>query len=68
MENRQKRGLCYNYDEKYSPGHKCKEKNVFHIDVTCYTNHEELIIVDTTEVEMDYHTTPMQEIVEFEIP
>jgi hypothetical protein len=22
-------GLCYNYDEKYFLGHKCKEKNVF---------------------------------------
>jgi hypothetical protein len=25
----QLKGLCYNYDEKYFPGHKCKEQNIF---------------------------------------
>jgi hypothetical protein len=25
----QLKGLCYNCDEKYFPGHKCKEKNIF---------------------------------------
>ena len=23
------KGLCYNCDEKYFPGHKCKEQNIF---------------------------------------
>jgi hypothetical protein len=23
------KGLCYNFDEKYFPGHKCKEQNLF---------------------------------------
>jgi hypothetical protein len=25
----QLKGLCYNCDEKYFPGHKCKEKKLF---------------------------------------
>jgi hypothetical protein len=29
MAERQLKGLCYNCDEKYFPGHKCKEQNIF---------------------------------------
>jgi hypothetical protein len=29
MVERQLKGLCYNCDDKYFPGHKCKEKNLF---------------------------------------
>jgi hypothetical protein len=29
MVERQLKGLCYNCDEKYFPGHKCKEQNIF---------------------------------------
>ena len=29
MVERQLKGICYNCDEKYFPGHKCKEKNIF---------------------------------------
>jgi hypothetical protein len=29
MAERQLKGLCYNCDDKYFPGHKCKEKNIF---------------------------------------
>jgi hypothetical protein len=29
MAERQLKGLCYNFDEKYFPGHKCKEHNLF---------------------------------------
>jgi hypothetical protein len=25
----QVKGLCYNCDEKYFPGHNCKEQNIF---------------------------------------
>ena len=63
MEDHQKRGLYYNCDEKYSTSNECKEQRLFHIDMTPYTDSEELIIVDTTEVEMADHPTPMQEIV-----
>jgi hypothetical protein len=29
MDERQLKGLCYNCDEKYFSGHKCKEQNLF---------------------------------------
>jgi hypothetical protein len=29
MDECQLKGLCYNCDEKYFPGHKCKEKKFF---------------------------------------
>jgi hypothetical protein len=29
MVEHQLKGLCYNYDYKYFPGHKCKEENIF---------------------------------------
>jgi hypothetical protein len=29
MVERQLKGLCYNCDEKYFPGHKCKEQKLF---------------------------------------
>jgi hypothetical protein len=29
MDERQLKGLCYNCDDKYFSGHKCKEKNIF---------------------------------------
>ena len=32
--DRQRKGLCYNCDEKYVRGHHCHEKNIFHIDVS----------------------------------
>jgi hypothetical protein len=29
MDECQLKGLCYNCDEKYFPGHKCKEQKLF---------------------------------------
>jgi hypothetical protein len=29
MVERQLKGICYNCDDKYFPGHKCKEQNIF---------------------------------------
>jgi hypothetical protein len=29
MVERQLKGLCYNFNEKYFPGHKCKEQKLF---------------------------------------
>ena len=41
MAERRKQGLCYYCDEKYSPGHKCKEPKFFQIDATDYSSTEE---------------------------
>ena len=32
MEERKKKGLCYNCDEKWGPGHKCKNVVMFLLD------------------------------------
>ena len=32
MDERRAKGLCFNYDRKYSKGHKCGEKKLFYID------------------------------------
>jgi hypothetical protein len=32
LEERKEKGLCFNCDNKYSKGHKCGEKKLFHID------------------------------------
>eukprot|EP00253_Pinus_taeda_P012384 PITA_12384 len=41
MAESRKQGLCYHCDEKYSPGHKCKEPKFFQIDATDYSSSEE---------------------------
>ena len=41
MEEIKKKGLCYNYDEKWIPGHKCKNAMLFllnNIDVVHKAN------------------------------
>ena len=32
LEEKREKGLCYNYDSKYTKGHKCAEKKLFYID------------------------------------
>ena len=32
MEERKKKGLCYNCDDKWAPGHKCKQTTLFLIE------------------------------------
>jgi hypothetical protein len=42
MENRQRRGLRYNCDEKYAPVHRCKEQKLFQIDMITPTPTEDI--------------------------
>eukprot|EP00253_Pinus_taeda_P034658 PITA_34658 len=51
MAERRKQGLCYYSDEKYSPGHKCKEPKFFQIDATDYNSSEEAPPLDQPEVD-----------------
>ena len=54
MAERRKQGLCYYCDEKYSPGHKCKEPKFFQIDGTDYSSSEEAPpLEEPEEVEED---------------
>ena len=32
VDERREKGLCFNYDSKYSKGHKCVERKLFYID------------------------------------
>ena len=41
MVERRKQGLCYYCNEKYSPGHKCKEPKFFQIDAIDHSSLEE---------------------------
>ena len=43
MVDRQCKGLCYNYDEKFVKGHKCKEHKLFHMDMQESPTIEEVI-------------------------
>ncbi|XP_057803459.1 uncharacterized protein LOC131018771 [Salvia miltiorrhiza] len=61
MAVRREKGLCFNYDEKFFAGHKCKHKS-FYMEMTeaqelAYLQHEE----DTVEVQID-ENEPMEEV------
>jgi hypothetical protein len=32
VDERREKGLCFNFDSKYSKGHKCGENKLFYID------------------------------------
>ena len=40
MDGRRAKGLCFNWDKKYSKGHKCSEKKSFYIDFEDEDNQE----------------------------
>jgi hypothetical protein len=40
VAERRKQGLCYYYDEKYSPGHKCREQKFSHVDASTSSSYE----------------------------
>lgn len=50
MEERRKRGLCYNCDEKWHTGHKCKQPKVFVMEGV---TQEEKVIKDMNESEVE---------------
>lgn len=43
LQDRRKQGLCYNCDEKFSPGHRCKK--LFFIDA-CLDEDGDVIMFD----------------------
>jgi hypothetical protein len=52
-EVRQRKGLCYNYDEKYSLGHRCKENELFQIDMTTQALTEDIGITGTPYLQVE---------------
>ena len=59
MADQQRWGLYYNYDSKYAPCHKCKEQNLFLIDVTSPTSYEGIIMEYTPKFEDIEEIPPM---------
>ncbi|XP_075674861.1 uncharacterized protein LOC142644061 [Castanea sativa] len=51
MEERKKKGLCYNCDEKWGPGHKCKYAMLFLLDCVEFM----------LEVNLGVHITELEE-------
>jgi len=49
MADRKIRGLCYNCDEKWARGHKCKEQKLFLMDVPSPPTSQEPIIKEPEE-------------------
>ena len=56
MEERKKRGLCYNCDDKWAPGHKCKQATLFlleGVEVSLESNHKGQYVEDNNEVDKE---------------
>jgi hypothetical protein len=53
----QLKGLCYNCDEKYFPGHKCKEQNIF-MAMTEDVSEEEAVVSPVDELPPPSDLTP----------
>jgi hypothetical protein len=51
MAERRKQGLCYYCDEKYSPGHKCREQKFFQIDASTSSSYEDIPSDETPDPE-----------------
>jgi hypothetical protein len=57
MVERQLKGLCYNCDEKYFLGHKCKEQNIF-MAMTEDVSEEEAVVPPMEELPPPVDLTP----------
>jgi purine nucleoside phosphorylase len=57
MVERQLKGLCYNCDDKYFPGHKCKEQNIFMV-VTEDISEEDVVVPPVEELPPPSDLTP----------
>jgi hypothetical protein len=57
MVERQLKGLCYNCDDKYFPGHKCKEHNIFMV-VTEDISEEDVVVPPVEELPPPSDLTP----------
>jgi hypothetical protein len=53
MEERRKKGLCYNYDSKWHFGHKCQTPKLFLID-SVELEEGQTIVEEQGDVEMEF--------------
>jgi hypothetical protein len=57
MDERQLKGLCYNCDGKYFPGHKCKEQKIC-MAVTEDISEEDVVVLPVGELPLPSDLTP----------
>jgi len=62
MTDRQSHALCYNCDEKWVRGHKCKEKKLFQIDTSSPPTYEEHTFKEPKETLEDTPTPDEEEL------
>ncbi|CAA0829312.1 Unknown protein, partial [Striga hermonthica] len=53
MQRRREKGLCFNCDEKFTPGHRCKERRSFFIE--CVESEEDEVVGDEVKSAIDLH-------------
>ena len=64
MENRKRKGLCYNCDEKYVWGHRCREQKLFHIDASTTPEMEEVGLEEPSVEDINEQPIPVPDMVE----
>jgi hypothetical protein len=63
IADRQRKGLCYNCDEKWVKGHRCREQKLFHMDVNVSVTVDEVSPKEISEEESE-QTPPIPDIVD----
>jgi hypothetical protein len=61
MEEHHKQGLCYYCDEKYAPGHKCREQKFFQIDASASFFYENIPSDEVSNQEMAQPSDPVED-------
>ena len=61
MEECCKKGLCYYCDEKYVPGHKCREQKLFHIDASTSSSYEDIPSDEVLDQEVAQPSAPVKD-------
>lgn len=64
MVDRQRKGLCYNCDEKYVKSHHCREQKLFHIDVSTTPEMDEVGPEEPLVEEINEQPLPVADTVE----
>lgn len=70
FQNKREKGLCFHCDEKYTPKHRCKKKEMRELRVLLVNDTEEIEILQATpteEEEEDTSVTEMGDLVELHL-
>jgi hypothetical protein len=61
MVERRKQGLCYYCDEKYAPGHKCREQKFFQIDASTSSSYDDIPSDEVSDQEVAQPSDPVED-------